>query len=382
MKISLSAKAIFFILNHVAAFHVPPHLKVAARLQERSGENASPTTATEPFDGTPTENNLIPRASTSASSCPACRDWCPSNKIISPKNCKKCIKCPAGMKADPTFKTCIKDDGKKNNDDDDNEKKKKWEEKLAKWSEKQKKLRAPFKEKKWGEKKQKLMDEYKKNEDRKKDNEKRKKVRRFGRCLPIVALAMGPGVAATYADEFWDEDWLESMELLELEPEGYTIEPWDSEDSDKIFEEDDYLNKWIDYGNKQAEARSIRSYGAMSSPLELTPRDPTPTPTLAPVLPRLPPREGPASTGLVLYEDHEKRFFWLIPIFAAIASTVARVAVGAARAAGAALRLSKYTMKIAKGAKSKKSRLEQKEGAKKVAKDKNWKQCLHRMGPL
>jgi hypothetical protein len=86
-------------------------------------------------------------------------------------------------------------------------------------------------------------EEFQHNEERKKDNEQRKKVRHIGRYLPLVALAMGSGVASEFADEFFDEDYLKSMELIQFWPEGRPIEPWDMEDSDKTFETDEYVEQ-------------------------------------------------------------------------------------------------------------------------------------------
>lgn len=74
-------------------------------------------------------------------------------------------------------------------------------------------------------KKAKERRKYQANEERKKDNKRRTKVRRAGRYLPIVPLAMGPDVAAEYADEFFDEAYIKSMDLEQFCPHNLPIEP-------------------------------------------------------------------------------------------------------------------------------------------------------------
>jgi hypothetical protein len=119
MHLPRAAKALYIIINHVAAVHIPPHLTLAGRLQGFYHDIGS---FLQSRDSLSSDTKFFTRQdSTEGESCPRCRETCPANKIINPDNCRKCRRCPPGMKADPTFKTCIKISG---GDEDDKKKKK------------------------------------------------------------------------------------------------------------------------------------------------------------------------------------------------------------------------------------------------------------------
>ena len=122
MHVSKASKALFLLANHITASIIPPHLKIA-RLN--NGNNEDTTTPDVRLTGRSVNPGTIPAALLSRQqeeSCDACRDRCPLNKIIHPKDCQLCTRCPKGQKADPTFRTCIP--GQPGRDEEDKEKRK------------------------------------------------------------------------------------------------------------------------------------------------------------------------------------------------------------------------------------------------------------------
>lgn len=73
---------------------------------------------------------------------------------------------------------------------------------------------------------------------------------------------------------------------------------------------------------------------------------------------------------------------FLIPIFTAVLGAAVRVGVrvGAAAARGA-VKVSRYTMKVAKGQGSKRSKKEKDDGASKISKHEKWMNCMRKKGP-
>ncbi|KAM7188499.1 hypothetical protein V8F20_010517 [Naviculisporaceae sp. PSN 640] len=408
MHISKASKAVFILANYVTANLVPPHLKINVRLNQGStpGDDDTSDLNSDSITGTSANTPSVPKALLPRQeSCDQCRTRCPTNKIIHPTKCRRCIRCPPGKKADPTSRICV--DGNPEPDQEDKDKRK--EEREKEYQRKKQDKRQEYKVKRYDVKKERERNKYQANEERKKDNERRKKVRRAGRCLPLVAMAMGPTVAAEFAEEFFDEAYLESMDLEQFWPEDVPIEPWDTEDSDKLFEEDEYIDKWIAVGNDGGESATVsgitlrrrtvwRPDGSLVEGVGVS--DDLNDTLAAPVAPGEILTYGP--DGLIQGEIAQKlkarqptdimersgngdllepRLAFLIPIFAAVAGTVARVAAGAARAGGNLLKLTRYTVKIGTGKSSKKSFKEQSDGAKKISQSKNWKNCLTRGNP-
>ncbi|KAM7192053.1 hypothetical protein V8F20_009029 [Naviculisporaceae sp. PSN 640] len=370
MYISKATKAIFILVNYVTANLVPPHLKINVRLdQGAEGDNfvhdvdlAADSTSITPAATKTPMGLLLPRQKT----CDRCRKRCPTGKVINPFNCRRCVRCAPGKKADPTFTICV--NGTPEPDKEETDKRSKDKERVYKV--KKRIEQHKHKLKTYYVKKAKERRKYQANEQRKKDNERRKKVRRAGRCLPIVPLAMGASVAAEYADEFFDEAYIESMDLEQFWPDDLPVEPWNTDEDDKIFEDDEYLDEWVEVGNSKAKSSASVSGSAHDVEIKAA-RQPEAGLQLAP------PSSGAEGNGEI-----EARFLpFLIPIFAAVAGTAIRVGVAAGRAGGAVLKLTRYTVKIGKGKGSKKSYKEQSDGARRIAKDKNWRNCLTRRSP-
>lgn len=203
------------------------------------------------------------------------------------------------------------------------------------------------------------------------------------------------------ADTF-DEEWTESMELLQYWPEGQELEKWTKEEEDNFFEADSFVDKFVNFGNnqkrdgsnaltpasdeeikqymKEAGLLSVRGTPASDEEIEQYMKE------TGLISRRLPSQEadntnhdnvpakfarGPAadSTDLIVRGQYEPRFWFLIPIFLAVARTVVAV-----------LRVTRFAIKIAKGT-NKISRATKAKKSAKVAKDKNWRTCLSGKGP-
>lgn len=143
---------------------------------------------------------------------------------------------------DPSYKTCIPDRDKKMSK----------EEKEEKFKEEKSKKRSQFKQKKYDKVKKEKRWRYE-------EREKRNKVRRLSRCLAIVPLVMGAEAAEEYGNEFFDEDYLESLALLDFWPEDEPIDSWINEDSDSLFESDWYLDMWVNHANGNMKVRGLDS---------------------------------------------------------------------------------------------------------------------------
>ncbi|KAK4210113.1 hypothetical protein QBC37DRAFT_449004 [Rhypophila decipiens] len=365
MHFSKTTKAIFILANYVTASLIPPHLKINVRL------NPSPNGHGTADNVDLVENNqalnesvvkvpeaLLPRQQ----SCDRCRTRCPPGKIINPAKCRRCIRCPPGMKADPTSRICIKGDP----EPDEEEKAKKKADKEKRYQDKKEDEKQKHKIKKYDSKKGKEKVKYQANEEHKKNNERRKRVRRAGRCLPLVAMAMGAGVAAEFADELFDEAYLESMDLEQFWPDDVAIEPFDSEESDKIFEDDKYIDEWIKVGENNTHYKVVApDIVSIAGKRDETRTGGDDLVDMAEVPVGIAARQGGG----------------LIRIIGAILGTASRAGAAAGRAGGEILKLSKYAIKIGKGRSSKKSFKEQSEAAKKIAANKNWKKCLSKGSP-
>ncbi|KAG7118433.1 hypothetical protein HYQ44_005576 [Verticillium longisporum] len=347
MHFSKAAKAVFFIINHVAATHFPANVILAGRLQNDDSQHGSSAQVLNRDLGSVSLPLVGVHLFTRQESCKNCRTRCPNGKIIDKDDCKKCKRCPKGRTANSRYDKCIKNEEGKRQKKEAFDKKK--EAKTAEYKDKGRRF-----EKKKEEKKRAYVD--------KQDEDKRKKVRRMGRCLALVPLGMGAVAAAEFADEFFDEEYLEDMDLLQFWPEHLPIDPWGQEADDSVYESDDYINKWVTVG-EGVESRSI---------------------SLRAIAKDRATRYSPVTDIAVRSEEHmhqlEERcpFCFLIPIFAAVARTAAAVGSAAARAG---ITLARGAIRVAKGRGSKRTKKEQTDGARKVSENRNWLNCLRKADP-
>lgn len=165
-------------------------------------------------------------------------------------------------------------------------------------------------------------------------------------------------------DDLFDEEWANGMEMLPLWPEDLDIDQWKNDDSDKVYEEDSYINQFIDIGKKRKR-----------DPLVVRDISPANVPTNFKRVRDLGPPS--AVTDLSVRDNNlHKRFCLpciLIPIFAALARTAAAVA-------RVATQIVRGAVKVIKG-RNNRSKFDQKNGADKVAKNKNWRNCLAGKSP-
>jgi hypothetical protein len=175
---------------------------------------------------------------------------CRGKRIQNPKDCTKCIRCPPGTKGDLTHKVCIPEKR------DPADKERRFGEKKNKVKENYKKDKG----KEWKNKMEVKQKQFKEWQQNRLDKQKARKTRRIGRCLPLMAVAMGYTAGHVFFDDFFDEDYLESMDLLQLWPDD-TKEPpenveGDNNEDDKIFDNKDYIEEflwWGDYRDDQAK---------------------------------------------------------------------------------------------------------------------------------
>ncbi|KAM0329419.1 hypothetical protein ACHAQA_004726 [Verticillium albo-atrum] len=348
MRFSKAAKAVFFIINHVAATHFPANVVLAGRLQSDESDHESTSDIVNRDLGSMSAPSLGVHLFTRQDSCQNCRSRCPNGKIIDKDNCKKCRRCPRGRTANTRFDKCIKnEDGKR--------------QKKEAFDKKREAKRTEYRDK--GRRFDKKKEEKKRAYVDKQDEDKRKKVRRMGRCLPLVPLGMGAIAAEEFADEFFDEEYLEDMDLLQFWPDFLAIDPWGEEADDSIYESDDYINKWVTIG-EGVESRSVS--------LRAIPRERA-------------TRYSPVTDIAIRSEEHMNNlqercpFCFLIPIFAAVARTAAAAAQAAVRAG---ITLSRGAIRIAKGRGSRRTKKEQTDGARKVSENRNWLNCLRKVDPI
>ncbi|KAF4467176.1 hypothetical protein FALBO_5959 [Fusarium albosuccineum] len=358
MRISKTAKAVFLMVNHVLAAHLPPG-DVSGRLWGRNSGSAVSSSSSSP-------SSLFARQQ--PASCSRCRNRCPRGKIFDPDDCTNCVRCRASTKPDPERKRCIADPDSKR----------------KQFPKKRENMRKDYFDKEKRFKKQ--IEPKKKEWNDKRDDNKRKMARRVGRCLPLVAMGMGAEAAAHYGDDFFDEDYLESMDLVGFWPEGLSIEPWESETSDDVYESDEYIDKWVKAGQDSPEGFEKRSISRHTRSVSIRANNPAVVHKVDTPSPAREARSDPsATTALVVHPEHggsiEKRAFW-IPIFIAIAKTAAAIGAGIARGAAKGLKgLTKNSIRVAKGRGSKKSRQEQHQGAEKISKAWRFRTCLRKQSP-
>lgn len=260
MHISNHIKAVFLLVNHLVAAHVPPvlispphrvpgatDLKARNVWKRNAPSTHSSKVSTEILD-------LFPRQDKKGGSCDR-RAKCKKKKIRNPTDETKCMRCPPTTKPDPTRSLCIKDKDLKKED-----KKKELKERLMeKVKEKIQRFKELSKEKK-KERLQKKKPEKSKDWERKdkirKDDLNKKKNSRMGQCLPLVAVAIGTAAMLELADGGFTEDLLESidMDMLELWPKDDISDDWFEKsvpgDLGDVSKED-FVKAYIEHGDSQ-----------------------------------------------------------------------------------------------------------------------------------
>lgn len=225
MRLARTAIALLVGANLVAAGVLGPLYGTSNRLQSRASFiPASPSSGAI---------GILPRAGPTCSCINKCarKDW-----HVDSKNCARCLPCPKGQVADSKsgYKRCVKDNGK--TDDDD------------------KKKRRQAKEKRWPAVKKILKDKFKDREPERKKRQDDRKLKRLGLCTVVAPLGISWDFLEEVADEFFDEDYLGSGEMLKHWPENLVIDEWELDawndgDEEKFYKGDAFLEPWIAHVN-------------------------------------------------------------------------------------------------------------------------------------
>ncbi|KAF3897739.1 hypothetical protein GTR04_1662 [Trichophyton interdigitale] len=376
MHIPKAWKAVFVLLNHgfmlfspaIAAGTIPP---LAAKNSLVFGPAMDGIQ--EPASVNP---GLVLRAASpnkNMRKCDRCRRQCKPMMIHDRKDCTKCNRCPPGTHPDRVQKKCLRD----NKDD----KKKKFEDKLDR--EKRdynfKKNYHKFRPKplRFLRKVSVERKKYKELQDIKRDAINRMKVRRLGKCALLTPLAISGEAIEKYSTGFFDENFMDSMELLGLWPEELKI--FDPKYLDQSVFTDEYLDKYVDFAQEHYTKRSIDN----AAPEDQQDEDKQEMGLI------ISPSSQELSIRSIGAVDINRRcpFCIFVVIARAIGAAVARAAARAAsRAASAGARVSKILDNIAKNlkltkGKGNKTYREQKDAAREISKNRNWPRCLRGNNP-
>ncbi|KAK8862873.1 T9SS type A sorting domain-containing protein [Apiospora arundinis] len=190
---------------------------------------------------------------------------CPKDQVQEGPDCTKCKKCGPGEKPDAQQKACTKDCAKCGPKEirdpkDCNKcinKQKRFEEKLKKMTDMRKqKMRDLLKDrsKLFEKKRAKMQEKHNKSTKEKAPRRKQSKLRRMGRCVTLVPLVMGGGYAND-VDDLFDQEFVESDDMLKFWPEGMSVKEvdnWVDEGTDSFFESEAYQMKWLDKGREKS----------------------------------------------------------------------------------------------------------------------------------
>ncbi|KAH7070750.1 hypothetical protein BKA63DRAFT_519056 [Paraphoma chrysanthemicola] len=304
---------------------------------------------------------------------------CKKNKIRNPVDITKCIRCPPLTKADPTHTLCIQD-----NDASKEDKRKQYEEKIKeKVQEKFNKFKEKAKER-LDKKKEAKNKEWEEKDKQRQDKRNQKKFRRMAVCSPAVAASIGTVAMLELADGGFSEDLFDSInnDMLEFWPLNDIDNDWldkalPDDESDIINEA--YVQEFLVVGD--ATSGSSKRSITMRSTAEtiVRPSDETEPDIEITGL----SIETTDSSNRSAESTTEKRniFNSIGNAFRALIRLAVAAATRRAGGGGPISRATKYFSdgkqpNLKKPGESKLSHAEQKDKAKEISKDKNWKKCL------
>ncbi|SPO02482.1 uncharacterized protein DNG_05155 [Cephalotrichum gorgonifer] len=159
---------------------------------------------------------------------------------IDPKTCSRCKPCSGSLVADPKsqYKRCTRDRG-----DDDNDKKR----------------HRDAKERKWPAIKRILNDKFKDREPERKRRQDDRKIKRLSLCVIIAPMCIDWAFRQGVVDEFFDQEYFESGEILQywsedLVVEEWELDSWDEEDEENFYSDPGYLEPWERHLNSMRSA--------------------------------------------------------------------------------------------------------------------------------
>lgn len=169
-------------------------------------------------------------------SCGCIKKCARKNWHIDSQNCARCLPCPEGQIAESksNYKRCTK-----NNEPKDDDKKK----------------RRKAKEDKWPAVKKIMVDKFKDREPKRKERQDRRKLKRLGLCTIVAPFGVDWHYMKEVVDEFFDEDYLGSGDMLKHWPEDLVIEEWEldtwnDDDEETFYQDDRYLDPWVAHVNE------------------------------------------------------------------------------------------------------------------------------------
>ncbi|KAF2821070.1 hypothetical protein CC86DRAFT_386618 [Ophiobolus disseminans] len=275
-----------------------------------------------------------------------------------PTDKTKCIKCPPLTKPDPTKTLCIKDD-----DANKEDKKKQYEDKIKKKiKEKFNKFKEKIKER-LEKKKEKKSKEWEEKDKKRQDKRNQKKFRRMAVCSPAVAAAIGTTAMLELADGGFSEDLFDSIDsdMLEFWPRNEIDDDFLDKtlpDDESDITKEEYVNEFLEVGDAAS--------GNLKRSIEKRTINGTVEMTLENIKPAVEKRG--------LFDDIAK-------VLAQIGRAIASLARSRAGKGGAVGKPTKYFSEgkkptLKKPGESKFTRAQQKDKAKEISQNKNWKNCL------
>jgi hypothetical protein len=346
MRIAKTVQIVFFLISHLSATH-------ATSYQFHKTTNADLLKVREPrvpatYDA---GLGLAPRQDGNGGSCDR-RAKCKKKNIRDPTDDRRCIRCPPLMKSDPTKTICIKDD-----DASEEDKKNQYKEKIKeKIKEKLKKFTENIKER-LDKKKAEKTTEWEEKDKQRQNSRNQKKFRRMAVCSPAVAASIGTVAMLELADGGFSEDLFDSInnDMLEFWPRDAIEDDWLDKslpDDESDITKEDYVQEFLAVGDAAA--------GNAKRSIDLN-------------------DDGVQAPS----EDATKRniFTTIANAFRALARAIAAAAARRAGGGGPIARATKFFSNgkqpnLKKPGESKLSRAEQKDKAKEISQNKNWKKCL------
>ncbi|KAF2031430.1 hypothetical protein EK21DRAFT_63408 [Setomelanomma holmii] len=358
MHIAKTAKIIFLLINHFVTSHTPSGtISLSHRVREAFDAGLPETLKPRVLATYDAGLGLAPRQEGDGGSCDR-RAKCKNKKIRNPADDTKCIRCPPLTKSDPSRTLCIKD-----NDVSEEDRRKQYEEKIKeKIKEKFDKFKGEIKER-LEKKKEVKNKEWEEKDKQRQDKRNQKKYRRMAVCTPAVAASIGTVAMLELADGGFSEDLFDSIDgdMLEFWPHNDIDDDWldkalPDDESDIINE--DYVKEFLVVGDAASgNAKRFIEKRDVQGPVQATSKN------------------AESST--------EKRniFTAIANAFRALGRIIAAAATRRAGGGGAIARATKYFSdgkmpNLKKPGETKLSRAEQKDKAKEISQNKNWKKCL------
>jgi hypothetical protein len=355
MHIAKTANIILLFISHLVTAYTPPRaIFPSHRIHEAPDAGFLEVLKPRILETYDAGLGLSTRQEENGESCDR-RAKCKKKKIRNPADPTKCIRCPPLTKADPTKTICVKD-----TDVSQEDKRKQYEEKIKeKIKEKFDKFKEKIKERLEKKKEVKSKEWEDKNKQRQ-DTRNQKKYRRMAVCSPAVAASIGTVAMLELADGGFSEDLFDSIngDMLEFWPRDDIDDDWLDQalpDDESDITNEGYVEEFLAVGDA-ASGNAKRFVNTRDS-------------------------HGTVQATSETSTERRNIFTAIATAFRSLARAIAAAAARRVSGGGAVARATKYfsdgkTPNLKKPGESKLSRAEQKNKAKEVSQNKNWKKCL------